>query len=119
MKNLIMSGILLLSASPALAQEAFSTLEEQMTGKEFMDSGLNKLTPEELAVLNDWLQAHSVATLDEAKRPLGTPGTAAGSTGPWTAPREPWAGVACRRAAWASARTSAAAPPWRRAAAGP
>ena len=31
-----------------LAAEGFSSLEEQMSGKEFTTSGLNKLTPAEL-----------------------------------------------------------------------
>jgi hypothetical protein len=51
----------------ALAADQFSTLEERMTGKEFKETGLVKLTDEELAVLNDWLRRHSVATLENAK----------------------------------------------------
>lgn len=49
---------------PALAEEGFSTLEERMTGKEFKETGLGKLTNEELSALNDWIRRHSVATLD-------------------------------------------------------
>ena len=51
-------------AGTAVAQDAFSSLEEQMTGKEFSDAGLEKLSDEELAALNAWLRAHSVGTLD-------------------------------------------------------
>ena len=51
----------------ALAADEFSSLEERMTGKEFKETGLVKLTDEELAVLNDWLRRHSVATLENAK----------------------------------------------------
>lgn len=48
----------------ALAAGGFSSLEEQMTGKEFSAAGLDKLSQQELELLNDWLRSHSVATLD-------------------------------------------------------
>ncbi len=50
----------------ANAADSFSTLEERMTGKEFKETGIVKLTDEELAALNDWLRRHSVATLENA-----------------------------------------------------
>ncbi len=63
---LLILGVL----TPALhAQDEFSTIEERMTGKEFSESGLSKLTPDELASLNRWLRAHSVATLENATEP--------------------------------------------------
>ena len=37
-----------------------------MSGKEFKETGLSKLTNDELANLNDWLRRHSVATLENA-----------------------------------------------------
>lgn len=40
---------------------SFSTLEERMTGREFRDAGLHKLTEEELAFLNRWIQLRSLA----------------------------------------------------------
>lgn len=49
------------------AQQGFASLEEQMTGEEFRAAGLEKLTPEELAALNEWIRAHSLATLDSPK----------------------------------------------------
>ena len=52
---------------PVLAADGFSSLEEQMTGAEYSASGLDKLTPEELAALNNWIRSHSVATLDQPK----------------------------------------------------
>ena len=62
--NKILIVFLLLSATlSALAAGSFSSLEEQMTGKEFSAAGLNKLSQQELDVLNDWLHRHSVATL--------------------------------------------------------
>lgn len=51
----------------AFGDEGFSSLEEQMTGKEYTAAGLDKLTPEELAALNNWIRRHSVATLDQPK----------------------------------------------------
>lgn len=50
----------------AHAADGFSTVEERMTGKEFKETGLSKLTDDELANLNEWLRRHSVATLDNA-----------------------------------------------------
>ncbi len=43
-------------AARAGAQE-FSSLEERMSESEFRDAGLEKLAPEELARLNDWLRS--------------------------------------------------------------
>lgn len=57
---------LLLCSLSVLAQDRFSSVEERMTGKEFKETGLHKLSDEELNALNDWLRGHSVATLDNA-----------------------------------------------------
>lgn len=59
-------SLLLLAAAMALilqdaAAQNFSTLEERMTGREFRDAGLHKLTEEELAYLNRWIQIRSLA----------------------------------------------------------
>lgn len=45
------------------ADEGFSSLEEQMTGKEFTEAGLDKLSQAELEALNSWIRKHSLATL--------------------------------------------------------
>lgn len=45
-----------LIATMAFADEAFSSLEERMTGEEFERAGLNKLTGNELRYLNEWLK---------------------------------------------------------------
>jgi hypothetical protein len=45
------------------AAEGFSTLEEQMTGKEFTAAGLDKLSDQELAALNAWIRARTPETL--------------------------------------------------------
>ena len=62
--NKILMALLFLSVTLSVAAAgAFSSLEEQMTGKEFSAAGLDKLSRQELDVLNDWLHRHSVATL--------------------------------------------------------
>jgi len=67
MKRLLLPLILLTTSQALSAQDAFSTLEERMTGKEFSAAGLDKLSNEELAALNAWLRSHSVATLQNAR----------------------------------------------------
>jgi hypothetical protein len=71
---LIMMCCLALSVS---ADEGFASLEEQMTGTEFDASGLGKLSPEELAALNNWIRARTLATLDQPKAGVYAIGTAA------------------------------------------
>lgn len=66
MKKLLFFTLILLTPVPVFAEEAFSTLEERMSGKEFTETGLGKLTDEELAALNEWIRNHSVATLENA-----------------------------------------------------
>lgn len=65
--------LLLALALPAAAQQGFSSLEEQMTGKEFESAGLEKLTPQELEALNQWIRGRSLATLDAARAPALPP----------------------------------------------
>jgi len=77
--NKFIPVLLILSFSAMLvAAEGFSSLEEQMTGKEFSAAGLNKLTPQELEALNNWIRARSLATLDAA--PGAVAGVAASTT---------------------------------------
>lgn len=66
--NKLLIAILMMGMSlPLFGAGGFSSLEEQMTGKEYDAAGLDKLTPEELEALNNWLRAHSVATLDQPR----------------------------------------------------
>jgi len=67
MKRLLVLILVLFVSLPVLGAEGFSSLEEQMSGKEYTAAGLDKLTPEELKALNNWIRAHSLATLDQAK----------------------------------------------------
>ena len=50
--------ILLAAATCAGAQTPSSTLEERMSQAEFRAAGLDKLSPQELAQLNSWLETH-------------------------------------------------------------
>jgi hypothetical protein len=64
MKKIMTLLLIMLFSGTALAQESFSSVEERMTGREFKDTGLDKLSEEELTALNKWLRDHSVATLE-------------------------------------------------------
>jgi len=77
--NKILTTLLILTTSASLlAAEGFSSLEEQMNGKEYTAAGLDKLTPQELAALNEWIRGRSLATLDAPK--AGTAAAAAASS---------------------------------------
>ena len=65
----------------AYAAGGFSTLEERMSGKEFTEAGLDKLSKAELAALNEWVRRHSVATLDYATTPSSGNAMASGPEG--------------------------------------
>lgn len=80
MKKLLVITLIIAIQLPAFAAESFSTVEERMSGKEFMQTGLSKLTDDELLELNEWLRRHSVATLENAvARPASTGAAYAGS----------------------------------------
>ena len=76
MNKFLIALIALLVSFSLHAAEGFSSLEEQMTGKEFAAAGLEKLSQSELDSLNDWIRSHSVATLAAKK---GSTATEAGS----------------------------------------
>lgn len=60
--------IAILAFGVAAAQESFSSLEERMTGREFRDAGLHKLSEEELAALNRWIRQRSLADNELAEQ---------------------------------------------------
>jgi hypothetical protein len=66
MNKFLAALLSLLICFPLFAAEGFSSLEEQMTGKEFSAAGLDKLSQSELDALNHWIRRHSLATLDAA-----------------------------------------------------
>ena len=53
---LVFAVLVMAFATPLAAQE-FSSLEERMTDSEFRAAGLDRLSPEELASLNEWLRS--------------------------------------------------------------
>jgi len=67
MNKFLIAILSLMLPLSVIAAEGFSSLEEQMSGKEFTATGLNKLTAEELEALNKWIRSRSVATLDQPK----------------------------------------------------
>lgn len=82
MKKLLFFILILSCHFAAQAADGFSTLEERMSGKEFTEAGLGKLTAAELATLNDWLRRHSVATLGVvAARPANIASASVSGTG--------------------------------------
>ena len=70
MKRTLFVLLILLASTSHLAADGFSSLEEQMTGREFTAAGLDKLTPGELEALNAWIRSHSLGTLATAKTDL-------------------------------------------------
>ena len=66
MLRVCIAVLLLLSASVVVAQsQSFSSLEERMSAQDFREAGLDKLSPEELAKLNRWIE-RSVRLADPA-----------------------------------------------------
>lgn len=77
MRHLVFAVSAIFLVIPALAAaQSFSSLEERMTYQEFRAAGLEKLSPDELAALNDWLRKE----LPQAA--AAAPSTAAGTTAP-------------------------------------
>lgn len=64
-----------LSAATAAQAVEFSTLEERMSGKEFSAAGLDRLSPEQLKSLNDWLRIHGLAPGAPMRSPTSRDGT--------------------------------------------
>lgn len=71
MNKILLAILATLFTQTLLAQSSFSSLEEQMTGKDFEAAGLEKLSPEELAALNEWIRSRTLATLDAPKAGSG------------------------------------------------
>ena len=80
MKKLLFFVLAVLIHCTAYSAEGFSTLEERMSGKEFKETGLSKLTDAELSALNNWLRRHSVATLENPTAQSGSHATSTEAT---------------------------------------
>ena len=61
MPRLTATALALLLMGAASAAE-FSSVEERMSQEQFHAAGLDKLSPEELKTLNDWLRGHETVT---------------------------------------------------------
>lgn len=72
-RALILAATLSAAASTPAAE--FSTLEERMSGKEFSAAGLDRLSPEQLKSLNDWLRIHGLAPGAPMRSPTSRDGT--------------------------------------------
>jgi hypothetical protein len=64
MTKLVATALAVLLTGAAAAAE-FSSLEERMSQAQFHAAGLDKLTPQELKTLNDWLRGHETVTVTE------------------------------------------------------
>jgi hypothetical protein len=76
MNKILITLLSITTTFSVLAAEGFSSVEEQMTGKEFSAAGLDKLSQTELDSLNEWIRRHSLATLASTNS-----GTKAAETG--------------------------------------
>lgn len=69
-----LAGLALGVASGLIHAAGFSSLEERMSQSEFHAAGLDKLGPDELKALNDWLRTHNaVVTTVITTTPSGEP----------------------------------------------
>ena len=64
MPRLIATALAVLLTGAAAAAE-FSSLEERMSQAQFHAAGLDKLSPQELKTLNDWLRGHETVTVTQ------------------------------------------------------
>src|SRR5215831_7592580 len=73
MPRLIATALAVLLTGAAAAAE-FSSLEERMSQAQFHAAGLDKLSPQELKTLNDWLRGHETVTVQQQQvTPSGQP----------------------------------------------
>ncbi len=55
--------LLALTCAQVQAAAEFSSLEERMSDADFRSAGLDQLSPEQLARLNDWLRRNAITTV--------------------------------------------------------
>jgi hypothetical protein len=72
LKRLSTVVLITLAAAGVAGAAEFSSLEERMSQQEFHAAGLDKLSPEELKNLDDWLRAHQTTTT-KLVSPSGAP----------------------------------------------
>jgi hypothetical protein len=62
MPRFIATALAILTTVAAANAAEFSSVEERMSQAQFHAAGLDKLSPQELKTLNDWLRAHAETT---------------------------------------------------------
>ena len=60
--RIAIGAALALAVAFAASAADFSSLEERMSQAEFHAAGLDRLSPDELKALNEWLRVHNTAT---------------------------------------------------------
>lgn len=76
--RLFVLALCLMFAPAALLAQEFSSLEERMSYNDFKAAGLDKLSPEELQRLNEWLRQRASATLAAPSAPAAVAQEASG-----------------------------------------
>ncbi len=76
MKTRTLTLLVAFIATTPIWADDFSSLEERMTGKEFRETGLHKLTDAELESLNAWVKKHQLLPEHTPPAPA-SPGTSA------------------------------------------
>lgn len=66
MRTIPVLALILVAATGIALAQSQPTLEERMSQADFQAAGLDKLSPQELAQLNAWLDAHAAAPRQRA-----------------------------------------------------
>ena len=69
----VLLGACALVAVGVASAAGFSSLEERMSQSEFHAAGLDKLSPDELKTLDEWLRTHNAAGTTTYVTPTGAP----------------------------------------------
>ncbi|MCK9488283.1 MAG: hypothetical protein M0Q42_02585 [Xanthomonadales bacterium] len=88
MLNRLLLSLLCLFLAASAQAASFSSLEERMSDSEFRASGLDRLSQQELAQLNQWLRQQWPDGLPSAAAPSSQPGSAAQDTRGLSSPGE-------------------------------
>src|SRR5215475_11440050 len=81
-RALVLTAALAACAMTSAHADDNSTLEERMSYKDFTRFGLDKLSPEQLKGLNEWMKAHGGACPPGVAGPVGSPSSSGGAPMP-------------------------------------